>query len=101
MSKRFKSFLAVENRLLFSKKGLYVMFCAIWYHLYSLKNVKNHPWKSVTFSKIVKLKACNFTKSNIPPWVFFTFIKLHKWHPIAKRITYNYDVHGNGRGEES
>ena len=65
------------------------------------KKSENHPWKSVTFSKIVKLKACNFTKSNIPPWVFFTFIKLYKWHPIAKRITYNYDVQGNGRGEES
>ena len=38
-----------------------VMRCAIWYHLYELKNVKNtHGQKS---------------KSNTPPWVFFTFFK--------------------------
>ena len=36
------------------------MFCAIWYYLYNLKSVKP--------------KACNFTKSNTPPWVFFTFL---------------------------
>ena len=34
-----------------------------------------------------KLKACNFTKSNIPPWVFFTFFKLYNWYQIAQRIT--------------
>ena len=28
-------------------------------------------------------EACNFTKSNTPPWVFFTFFKLHKWYQIA------------------
>ena len=33
----------------------------IWYHLYQ-----------------------NFTKSNIPPWVFFTFIKLYKWYQVAQ-----------------
>ena len=29
---------------------------------------------------LLKLQAlvCNFTKSNIPPWVFFTFFKLNK-----------------------
>ena len=38
-----------------------VMRCAIWYHLYELKNMKNtHNKKS---------------KSNTPPWVFFTFFK--------------------------
>ena len=31
---------------------------------------------------------CNVTKSNIPPWVFFTFLKLYKWYQIALRITY-------------
>ena len=38
---------------------------------------------------LVKLQAsaCNFTKSNTPPWVFFTFLKLYKWYQIAQRIT--------------
>ena len=27
---------------------------------------------------LVKLQVFSFTKSNIPPWVFFTFLKLHK-----------------------
>ena len=40
---------------------------------------------------LVKLQAevCNFTKSNIPPWVFFTFFKLYKWYQIAQSITYH------------
>ena len=33
-------------------------------------------------------EACNFTKSNTHPWVFFTFLKLYKWHQIAQRTTY-------------
>ena len=32
--------------------------------------------------------ACNFTESNNPPWVFFTFFKLYNWYQIAQRITY-------------
>ena len=31
--------------------------------------------------------ACNFTKINTPPWVFFTFFKLHKCYQIAQCIT--------------
>ena len=42
-----------------------VMRGAIWYHFCNLKTWK-HPWRSDTFS--------NFTKSNTPPWVFFTFL---------------------------
>ena len=38
------------------------------------------------FQKIAK--AYNFPKSNTPPWVFFTFLKLYKWHQIAQSITY-------------
>ena len=34
------------------------------------------------------IKACDFTRSNTPPWVFFTFLKLYKWYQIAPRITY-------------
>ena len=32
-------------------------------------------------------EACNFTKINTPPWVFFTFFKLYKWYQIAQRTT--------------
>ena len=39
---------------------------------------------------LVKLQASayNFTKINTPPWFFFTFFKLYKWHQIAQRITF-------------
>ena len=30
--------------------------------------------------------ACNFTKINTPPWVFFTFFKLYKCYQIAHRV---------------
>ena len=42
------------------------MFCAIWYH---------------------EAEACNFTKRNTPPWVFFTFFKWYKWYQFAQCIT--------------
>ena len=48
----------------------------------TFKKHEKHPWRSVTFSK-----ACNFTKSNGPLWVFFTFLKLFKWYQIAQSIT--------------
>ena len=42
-----------------------VVRCAIWYHLYNLKNVKN------THGEVLFL-----VKSNTPPWFFFTLFKL-------------------------
>ena len=48
------------------------MCCAIWYYLRNFKNVKNTR-RSVTFSKVAGIKACNFTKNNTPPWVFFPY----------------------------
>ena len=39
---------------------------------------------------LVRLQAevSNFTKRNTPPWVFFTFFKLHKWYQKAfKKLT--------------
>ena len=64
---------------------IYVMFCAIWYHLYNLKNVKNTHGGVLL---LVKMQASsNFTKSNTPPRMFFTFLKLHKWYQIAQNIS--------------
>ena len=42
------------------------MFCAIWYYLYNLKDVKNTHGG---FLLLVKLQAFNTS-----PWVFFTFL---------------------------
>ena len=64
-----------------------VMRCAIWYHLYNLKNIKNTHGGALILVKL-QAKTCNFNKINSAPWVFFTFFKLYKWYQIAQRITY-------------
>ena len=63
------------------------MHCAIGYHLYNFKKVKNTHGGVLL---LVKLQAsvCNFTKSITPPWVCFKFFKLYKWYQIAPSITY-------------
>ena len=53
------------------------MFCVIWYRLYNFKNVKNTHGGVLLLVKL-QAEACNVTKSNTPPWVFFTFFILHK-----------------------
>ena len=59
-------------------KRMIVMFCAIWYHLYNLKHVKNFHGGVLL---LVKLQ-----KSNTPSSVIFMFLKLCKWYQIAQRI---------------
>ena len=63
---------------------------AIWYHLYNSKNVKNTHGRVLILIKLQAL-ACNFTKINTPPWVFFTFFELYKWYQIAQRITNSFN----------
>ena len=47
----------------------YMMLCTIWYHLYNLKNVKDtHRGVLLLVTFRLQLEACNFIKSNIPPW---------------------------------
>ena len=46
---------------------------AIWYHLYNLKNMKI-AYGGVLLCR-VQTETCNFTESEIPPWIF-TFLKL-------------------------
>ena len=53
------------------------MRCAIWYHSYNLKNVKNIHGGVLL---LVKLQA-------ISPWMLFTFFNLYKWYQIAQHIT--------------
>ena len=71
----------------FILKTLYVACCSIWYHLYNLKNVKNTHGVVLIFVKLQAL-ACNFTKINTTPWVFFMFFKFYKWYQIAQRTIY-------------
>ena len=66
----------------------YVMFCAIWYYLYNLKNMKNTHRRVSLLVQLHAFIVCNFTKSSTPPWVFFTFFKLYKWYQITQRSTY-------------
>ena len=56
------------------------MLCAIWYHLYNLKNLKKTHGGKLLLVKF-QAEACNFLKNNRPPWVFFTFSKSHKMIP--------------------
>ena len=45
------------------------------------------PHNSYSNRAVTCLHICDalrdFTKINTPPWVFFTFFKLHKWYQIA------------------
>ena len=60
------------------------MRCAICYHLYNLKNVKNtHRGVLLT---IEEAKICNFTKSNTPQWVLFTIFKLDVMEFYCKKV---------------
>ena len=38
-----------------------------------IKKREKHPWRSGIFGEA---SACKFTKSNSPPWVFFTFLEM-------------------------
>ena len=67
----------------------YEMLCAICYHLHNLINLKNTPG-GVLILVNLQAEACNLTKTNTPPWVFFTFFKLSKWNQISRSITYIY-----------
>ena len=51
------------------------------------KEREKHPWRGDTFSKVTVL-SLKFTKSNTPPWVFFTFFKLYEWCQISQRIIF-------------
>ena len=50
----------MNNAFYFILKAYFVMRCAIWYHLYNLKNVKNTYGEMFLLVKLQPL-ACNFT----------------------------------------
>ena len=65
-----KDYFVVNSKLYVS--CLFVVRCAIWYHSQNLKNVKN-THGGVLISVKLQTSACNFTKINTPPWLFFMF----------------------------
>ena len=69
-------------KVIFSNETL----CAIWYHLYELKNGKNTHGGVLLLVKL-QVEPSNFTKSNISPRMFFTFFKFCKWYQIVKSVT--------------
>ena len=68
------------------KKKKPTVLCAIQYHLYNLKNVKKTHGGMTLLLKL-QTEASNVTESITPPCVFFTFLKLYRWHQIALSIT--------------
>ena len=52
-------------------------------NLYNLKNMKSTHGGVLLLIKLHAL-TCNFTKSDSPPWAFFTFFKLYKWYQLHK-----------------
>ena len=69
------------------KNDVFVMLCAIWYHLHNSKNVKKTHGRVLLLVKL-QASACNFTKSNTPPSVFFMFFKLYKWYQIVQSVSF-------------
>ena len=53
------------------------------------KKLEKHPYRSVTF-----------TKSNTPPWVFFTFFKLYRWHQITENVS-NFNDNANTKSHKA
>ena len=64
ISTMFSGFLPFQKKEFVNHRRLNDMFCAISFHLYNFKNVKNN-YGGVLHGG-----------SNTPPWVFFTFSKL-------------------------
>ena len=61
--------------------GLNVIHCAILYHLYKLKIVKNTDGEVVLF---LKLEA---VKEELLLGCFSRFLKLYEWYKIVQSIT--------------
>ena len=64
------------------------------YHLYNLKNVKN-THGGVLLSVNLQNSACNFTKTNTPLWMLFTFFKLYKCCQITQSVSNRVNLQVN------
>ena len=59
------------------------------YNQYIQNQIRNKfCMKAINYScfKLEQKATSNFTKSNSPPWVVFTFFKLYKWYQFAQNI---------------
>ena len=77
------------------EKRLYVMFCAIWYHLYNSNNVKAAllPWRSVTFSKVTGRNPAFLLKVTLLHGCFSCFLNCAndtKWRNASNYIGYSW-----------
>ena len=76
------------------KNRLYVMRCAIWYHLCSYKNVKKQSWKSVTFSKVAGFSLLKVTLLHGYFSRFFnTQMVPHRTKCLIQEITKNFGTY--------
>ena len=64
---------------------IFVVLYTIWCYLHNLENVENTHGGVLPLVKL-EASACNFTKSNNPPWVSFTFFKLYKLYQITEIV---------------
>ena len=64
------------------------MLCTIYYQKCNLKSMKNTEGGVLLLVKL-QGEAFNFTRSNTPSWLFFTFSKLYNWYQIAQSITFS------------
>ena len=64
---------------------------ACWRIYSNSKNALKSQNQQMFLTYVKRCVACNFTKSNTLPWVFFTFLKFYKWYQIAQNITYDVD----------
>ena len=86
--------ICVEENFMQSLSAFFLFFVFLFLFLFCFvfceENILNLriTFKTLTCTFIPSLlKACDFSKSNTPPWVFFTFLKLYKCYQIAQRIT--------------
>ena len=70
---------------------VHVMRCAIWYHLYNLKNVKNTHGGVLLFVKLQTKPATLLVKVTLLYGCSSRFFKFYKWCQIAQHI--NSHVH--------
>ena len=85
---------------IFVQNGLPILIYSVWNCIVIIRDVlldlvsfvqsKKHKKTHGGVSILVWLQAlaCNFTKSNTPPSVCFTFFKLYKWYQITQSIIY-------------